>query len=129
MVDNTIQLPQEIYEAVRRRAAAQRKTPDTLVIEWVSSHLEVDKQAAGGDLSAFEQEVAAFEAMKPALLTQYHGQYVAIHQGKVVASGDNKLEVSHRVREQYGAVTYYVEMVVEETPRAVRIPSARIVRT
>lgn len=60
MVDNTIQLPQEIYEAVRQRAAAQRKTPDTLVIEWVSSHLEVDKQAAGGDLSAFEQEVAAF---------------------------------------------------------------------
>jgi hypothetical protein len=128
MVENTIQLPQDIYEAVRRRAAAQRKTPEKLVIEWVSSHLEADNQVAGEDLSTFEQEVAAFEAMKPVLLKQYYGQYVAIHQGNVVASGDNKLDVSRQVREQYGSVTYYVEMVVEETPRTVRLPSAWIAR-
>ena len=128
MIQNTIQLPQKIYEAVRRQAEAQRKTPDTLVVEWVSTHLETEGQTADDDLAAFEQEVAAFEAMKPALLRQYYGQYVAIHQGNVVASGDDKLEVSRQVRAQYGAVTYYVELVVEDTPRRARIPSTRVVR-
>lgn len=129
MIQNTIQLPQKIYEAVRRQAEAQRKTPDTLVVEWVSSHLEAEGQMADDDLAAFEQEVAAFEAMKPVLLNQYYGQYVAIHQGNVVASGDDKLEVSRQVRAQYGTVTYYVELVVEDMPRRARIPSTRIIRS
>ena len=127
MPQNTIRLPQDIYEEVRRQAAAQRKTPDTLVTEWVSAHLEVSN---GEDeaLAAFEREVAAFEALKPALLEEYPGQYVAIYQGEVVACGDNKLEVSRQVREQYGSVVYYVELVTPDAPRTVRIPSVWVAR-
>jgi hypothetical protein len=123
MTQNVIQLPQEIYEAVRRQAAAQQKTPDSLVTEWVASHLETEGNDEDEALAAFEQEIAAFETMKPALMEQYSGQYVAIHQGEVVVSGDQKLDVSRQVREQYGPVVYYVGLVAPGGPRTVRIPS------
>lgn len=127
MGQNMIQLPQEMYEAVRQRAAAQRKTAETLVIEWVSSYLETEDSGESETIAAFEQEVAAFAALKPALLTEYAGQYVAIYRGSVVASGEDKLAVSRQVREQYGVVPYYVELVAEDAPRTVRIPSSWVI--
>lgn len=128
MAQNTIHLPREIYDAVRRQAAAQQKTPDMLVTEWVSAHLETGNRVTNDELTAFEQEIAAFEALKPALLEQYRGQYVAIYQGEVVASGERKLDVSRQVRESHGPVIYYVELVAEDAPRKVRIPSVWAVR-
>jgi hypothetical protein len=124
MTQNVIQLPQEMYEAVRRRAAAERKTADRLVTEWVAAHLDEESSEDDEGVVAFKQEIAAFEAMKPALMEHYLGQYVAIHQGKVVASGDNKLEVSRRAREQ-GLVNYYVELVAPDSPREIRVTSFR----
>jgi hypothetical protein len=128
MTQNTIQLPREIYEAVRQRAVAERKTADMLVTEWVATHLDKEKNKDDENLIAFEQEIAAFEVLKPALMEEYAGKYVAIYQGKVVASGDNKLEVSRQVREQYGLVNYYVERVAPDSPRTVRIPSVWVTR-
>jgi hypothetical protein len=45
---------------------------------------------------------------------------VAIYLGEVVASGDGKLEVSRQVRERFGPVDYFVELVASDTPRKVR---------
>jgi hypothetical protein len=128
MAQNVIELPQEIYEAVRRRAVAERKTADMLVTEWVAAQLGDKSRDEDARQIAFKREIAAFEALKPTLLEQYAGQYVAIYQGKVVASGDNKLEVSRQVREQQGLVNYYVELVSPDSPRTVRIPSVWITR-
>lgn len=127
MAQNVIQLPQEMYEAVRQKAAAQHKSPDALVTEWVSTHLDIAKSDKDERLVAFEQEIAAFETLKPELLKQYPGQYVAIYQGKVVASGVDKHEVSRQVREQYGLVVYYVQLVSPK-PRTARIPSVWVTR-
>ena len=88
-MQNMIQLPQDLYDAVRKKAAAQQKTTDALVTEWVSEHL--DESETSEMTQAFEQEVATFEQMRADLLTQYAGQFVAIYQGKVVASGSEKL--------------------------------------
>jgi hypothetical protein len=121
MSQNTIQLPSNLYDAVRRQAAAQHKPPDSLVGEWVSEQLDIveaDEAAA-----AFEAEAAAFEQMKPALLEQYTGQYVAIYQGQVVAVGDNRLALVKEVYHQFGEVPCYVDQVTSEPPRRVRIPS------
>lgn len=128
MKRNTIELPQEIYDAVCRQADAQQKSPDTLVAEWVSVHLDVAKTDKDEGLVAFEREIDAFERLKPTLLEKYVGQYVAIHQGEVVDSGENKLDVSRRVREQYGPASYYVELVTPDGPLTVRMPSPRVIR-
>lgn len=130
---NVIQLPPDLYDAVRKKAVAQQKTTDALVIEWVSEHLDESEtseiaQAFEQEVAAFEQEVAAFERMKTALLEKYAGQYVAVYQGKVVASGDEKLVLLDRVRKQFGHIVCYIEKVAPESPRTVRMPSVRIVR-
>jgi hypothetical protein len=125
---NVIELPQEIYEAVRRQAAAEQKSPDTLVVEWVSAILDAAKTERDETLEAFQQEVASFHRLKSALLQQYAGEYVAVRQGEVVASGKEKLDVSRQVREQYGPGGYYVALVTPGPLRTVRMPSPRVTR-
>lgn len=44
----------------------------------------------------FASEVKAFEQMRPALQKRYSGQAVAIHDGRVVAAGNDKMSVYHR---------------------------------
>jgi hypothetical protein len=121
VTQHTIQLPEELYEAVRKRAAAQQKTPDTLVAELLSAQIETTETSEKA--AAFEREIAAFERLKPALLEQYAGQYVAIYQGQVVAVGDNRLELVKQVYSRFGQVVCYVEEVTSDAPRQVRIPS------
>ena len=118
---NTIQLPQDLYEAVRQKALAQQKTTEDLVIEWVSAHLD---EAAYDDMTqAFEQEVAAFERLKTTLLAQYAGQYVAIYQGEVVGAGEDRLTLVKEVYRRFGEVPCYIEQVSSEPLRRVRITS------
>lgn len=126
-MQNMIQLPQDLYNAVRKKAAAQQKTTDALVIEWVSEHL--DESETNEITQAFEQEVAAFERMRADLLAQYAGQFVAIYQGQVVASGSEKLALLDKVRQQYGNVVCYIEKVAPDSPRTVRMPSVRVARS
>lgn len=126
-MQNVIQLPQDLYDAVRKKAAAQKKTTDALVIEWVSEHL--DESETSEITQVFEQEVAAFERMRSDLLGQYAGQFVAIYQGQVVASGSEKLALLDEVREQYGNVVCYIEKVASDSPRTVRMPSVRVARS
>jgi hypothetical protein len=38
-MQQTVQLPQELYEAVREHAKNQRKTADDLIVEWVSEKI------------------------------------------------------------------------------------------
>lgn len=123
----TIQLPQELYEAVQEQAAAEEKTTDTLIAEWIAERLG---QSEATQISeAFAEEVAAFEQLRPALLEEYEGQYVAIYQGEVVASGEDKLALLHRVRERFGHVVCYIERVAPDSPRTVRAPSFRVARS
>lgn len=80
--------------------------------------------------SEFLREVEAFERLKPTLLSQekYRGRAVAIHQGQVVAVGDDKMEVLAQAWQEFGEVPIYVEWVEPATPRRVRIPSVRVVK-
>ena len=125
-MQNAVQFPQDLYDAIRKKAMAQQKTADDLVIEWVSGRL--DESETAEVTRAFEQEVAAFERLRPALLEQYAEQYVAIFQGKVVASGDEKLVLLDQVRDRFGHVVCYIEKVSPDSPQTVRMPSVRVVR-
>lgn len=125
-MQNTIQLPPGLYDAIHKKAIAQQKTTEDLVIEWVSEHL--DESETNEIARAFAQEVAAFEQLRPALLKQYPGRHVAIYQGEVVASGDEKLALLDQVRERFGPIVCYIEKVTLDSPRTVRMPSVRIVR-
>src|SRR5208337_231551 len=57
------------------------------------------------------------------------GQYVAVHEGKVIASGRDRVEVAVEAYERVGYVSLFVGMVAEALPRRrVRVPSPRVRR-
>ncbi len=82
-----------------------------------------DREAA-----AFEQEVNAFNRLKPQLLKEHPGQVVAIYQRQVIAVGSDKQTVFQKVHEQYGEITCYLEWVIPDTPRRIKMPSVHLVR-
>ena len=74
----------------------------------------------------WDQEYAAFLRMLPDLLQTYRGQYVAVHEGRVVESGDVKLAVAMRAYDKHGYQPIYVGLVAERPLKPVRVPHFRI---
>lgn len=76
--------------------------------------------------SKWERERNAYWRLLPALLSQYRGQYVAIHDGQVVDSGPNQVELALRVYRRFGYVPIYVGLVSDEPPRPLRAIPPRV---
>ncbi len=73
----------------------------------------------------WQQERRAFLRLLPSLLPSHRGQYVAIHEGKVVESGPDKVVVGLRAYAKYGYVPIYVGLVTDEPIPVVRISGPR----
>lgn len=63
--------------------------------------------------SKWAREYQAFRRLLPSLLATHRGQYVAIHEGQVVDSGDDKLALALRVLGRIGNVAIHVGLVAE----------------
>ncbi len=77
-------------------------------------------------ISKWQREHRAFLQMLPQLLPTLRGKYVAVHEGKVVASGDDQISVANQAFANHGYVSMHVGLVSEEPPRVFRCPSSRI---
>jgi hypothetical protein len=75
--------------------------------------------------SKWQREYRAFLQLLPQLLQTHRGKYVAVHEGKVVDSGDDKIALALRAYARYGYVPIYVGLVTERPLRPERIPSPR----
>ncbi len=64
--------------------------------------------------------------MLPELLKQYEGRVVAIHNGRVVAVGDDKMELWTQTRQELEDVPVYVQ-IVEYPPRVYDMPSIEVI--
>jgi len=78
-------------------------------------------------LSKWEREYQAFRRLLPQLLQTHRGQYVAIHEGQVVASGKDKLEVALHVFSRIGNVAIHVGLVTEAAEPVFRSGVRRVV--
>ena len=76
--------------------------------------------------SKWESEWDAFLRLKPSLIPTHPGQYVAIHNGQVVESGKDQIEVALRAYAKYGYTPIYVGFVSSEPQDLVRVPSPRL---
>jgi hypothetical protein len=85
-----------------------------------------DLTAQGDD--KWQRERQAFYRMLPDLLHSHRGQFVAIHEGQVVESGRDKLQVARRAYDRFGYVPIFVSRIEEQPRPPVRIPSPRLVR-
>jgi len=78
------------------------------------------------DHPKLKQEYEAFMQMLPQLLKTHYGQYVAIHEGKVVESGGDKVGVALRSYARFGKVPIYVHLVTDRPQPLERIPWRRV---
>jgi hypothetical protein len=76
--------------------------------------------------SKWEREYQAFRRLLPQLLQTHRGQYVAIHDGQVVASGADKLEVALKAFSQVGNVSIHLGLVTEGAEPIVRSGVRRV---
>jgi hypothetical protein len=76
--------------------------------------------------SKWRREQQAFRQLLPELLKTHRGRYVALHEGQVVESGDDKLAVAGRAYARFGYVPIYVSLVTDAPAPLVRIPTPRI---
>jgi hypothetical protein len=64
--------------------------------------------------SKWQCERAAYWRLLPSLFSHFRGQYVAVHEGQVVDSGDDEVELALRVYRRFGYVPIYVGHVADE---------------
>lgn len=74
----------------------------------------------------WEREYQAFRQLLPQLLATHSGQYVAIHDGQVVASGTDKLAVAMQAFARVGNVAIHVGRVTEEAEPVYRSGVRRV---
>ena len=72
------------------------------------------------------REHGAFLSLRSSLLGSYLGKYVAVHEGRVVESGSDQIEVALRAYAKCGYVPLYVGLVSVSPPKPLRLPSPRI---
>jgi hypothetical protein len=77
----------------------------------------------------WQREYQAFLRMLPALLETHRNKFVAIHEEKLVDSGDDKVALALRVYTQHGYLPIYVGQVVERPIRPERLPSPRLLNS
>ncbi|MBM3982806.1 MAG: hypothetical protein FJ304_21555 [Planctomycetes bacterium] len=62
----------------------------------------------------FERERRAFFRLLPELLGTHRGQYVAVHDERVIDTGPDQIALALRVRQRLGNVPLYVHLVTDE---------------
>ena len=76
----------------------------------------------------FRKEQQAFHRLLPELLRTHRDQYVAIHEGQVVESGADQIEVAERAYARFGYIPILVTLVTDRPRPVIRIPSPRLLR-
>lgn len=78
-------------------------------------------------LRKLDRERRAFFRLLPELLQTHRGQYVAIHQGQVVGSGPDQVEVALEVWRKIGKEEIYVGRVTDEPDPVLRSGIVRFI--
>jgi hypothetical protein len=78
--------------------------------------------------SRWERERRAFVQLFPSLQETHQGRYVAVHDGNVIACGNERIAVAIDAYRLAGYVPLYVGFVGEAPKRRVRLPSPRVLR-
>lgn len=81
-----------------------------------------------GANSKWESEYGAFQRLRSSLLLTHRGKYVAVHEGQVVESGEDKISVAKVAYARFGYQPIYVGLVSDDPPSVVRMPSPRLFR-
>lgn len=126
-----ISLSESTFERLRR-VAKKKKTGVSdllnLVVENYLAHEPEAELKPDARLIQIEREQHAFETQHVDLLKQYAGQYIAMHEGRVVDHDADRASLGRRVRARYGNETLLITPVLEQVHREIRVRSPHSVK-
>lgn len=122
-MSSTIEIPDTLFAAVRKKALVRKTSPEKLVVEWLSEWLYDDEETQIEWLAALKAEAEAFARLKPGLMPKYTGQYVAIYGGEVIGSGENEFDLLRHIHQQHGPIPCCIDRVDDLPLQKVRITS------
>jgi len=109
----TVTLDQNVYKRLKAVAKEQETTADALLEDAARQYLwEIERQK-------ISEESAMYRQQFPELKKKYLGQYIAMHQGKVVDHDTDEDALWQRVRQRYGRTPVLVTRVGETPERTV----------
>ena len=134
----TVHMPDDLHLRARRAAVRRNVTLSAVVRSALENYLSTTEAAESGERSIVEdtaedakirREKAAFAFQQQELQQRYPGEYVAIHEGRVI-DHDLSLAVLHqRVVQAVGAAPILLKRVDEPITREFVLRSPRLERT
>ena len=116
----TITLDSKLAEQIRQAAGDGESSAADFVEKAVRSYL------AQFAREKIEAEAQFFERQKESLLKTYRGEYVAVHQGRVIDHDPDLRTLHLRVFSQFGHMPVLLRQVVEEPERELTFRSPRL---
>ena len=98
----------DLLETLERDAERESKSVNELVNEAVAHYLRERQRAK------LSQEIAAYKALHQELKQKYLGQWVAVHEQKLVDHDPDGGALYQRVRAKYGRAAVLIRQVTEQ---------------
>lgn len=95
----TLSIPDEVYEHIERVAAVKQSDVVTILNEHIVQSF--DLYPIHPQRTKMEREIAAYETMHKTLVEQYKGEFVAIHNGKLVDHDSDAVALHKRIARRY----------------------------
>ena len=98
----------DLREILEKDARKEDKSLNDMVNEAVEHYLRERQRAK------LDREISAYEAMHAELREKYPGQWVAVHEQKLIDRDSDRLALYRRVRARYGRTSVLLRQVTEQ---------------
>lgn len=110
---DTITLRPDLQSFVEKNAGQQSKTVSDIVNEALEHYAEEQS------LRKLDQEIKAYELLHPQLKEKLFGEWVAVHEQKLVDHDQDGGLLYKRIREKYGSTAVLIRQVEEQPSREI----------
>ncbi len=114
-----IVLRADLREAVEKDAVQEARSINEIVNEAVEQYVRERQRIK------LDREIAAYEAMHAELRQKYFGQWVAVHEQKLIDHDEDRAALYRRVRAKLGSLPVLIRQVTAQTDEDIwmRTPS------
>lgn len=123
----TLNLPDPVYQQAQRIAQTTQRDVDEVLTEALARTFQ--PFPINENRPAMLREIEAYKAMHPQLVQHYLGQYVAVHQGRVVDHDVDPIALLSRVKAQYPNQVVLRRKVEEQPETVLHFRSPRLANT
>ncbi len=112
---SAVELRDDLRETVEKTAEQESRSVDELVNEAVRLYLRERQR------TKLDKEIAAYEAMHTELRQKHLGQWVAIHDQKLVDHDADGSALYQRIRAKHGRTSVLIRQVTDQPIEEARI--------